>query len=184
MIPETAEEGRLVLYEATDFPRGWRPAVTLLDDAPAIDASVVQHEGRWWMFGSRLDRGHNHSLFVWHAPALTGPWTPHAANPVKTDAGSARSGGTPFVVNGTLYRPSQDSSISYGRRIIVNRVDVLTPTAYAETPVRAVEPPAGSPYPDGLHTLAAVGARTLIDGDREHFVAASLRYKVASRLRR
>jgi hypothetical protein len=184
MLPETGAAGRLVLYEAVDFPRRWRPAATLVEDVPVIDASVVEYGGRWWMFGSRLDQGHNHNLFVWHAPELTGPWTPHAANPVKTDAHSARSAGTPFVAAGQLYRPSQDSSHTYGRRVIVNRVDVLTPTSFSERAVNAVEQPPGSMYPDGLHTLSAVGNRTLIDGNRVHFVAASLRHKVADRLLR
>ena len=102
MLPETAASGNLVLYEALDFPRRWRPAVTMLSGIPAVDPSVIEYAGRWWMFATRLDRGHNHNLFVWHARHLTGPWTPHAANPVKTDARSARSGGTPFIVEGKL----------------------------------------------------------------------------------
>jgi hypothetical protein len=182
MLPETAAAGELVLYEAVDFPHRWRPAITLLSGIPAVDASVIEHAGRWWMFAGRHDQGPNHSLFVWHAPQLTGPWTPHAANPVKTDARSARSGGTPFVSAGQLYRPSQDDSLVYGGRVVLNRVDVLTPTAFAERPVRAIGPRPGSRYPDGLHTLSAAGDRTLIDGNVRHFVRDALRLKVAGQL--
>lgn len=184
MLPETATAGALVLYEAVDFPYGWRPAATLLPAIPAVDASVIKHADRWWMFVTRADRGHNHNLFVFHAPDLFGPWTPHETNPVKTDARAARSGGTPFVSGGRLYRPSQDCSVHYGRRVVVNRVDVLTPSAFAERPVRSVESWAGSPYPDGLHTISSVGDRTLIDGNVRHFVKDALRLKVARRLPR
>ena len=143
MLPETSAAGELVLYEAVDFPHRWRPAVTLLPGIPAVDASVIEHAGRWWMFATRLDRGANNNLFVWYAPQLTGPWTPHAANPVKTDAHSARPGGTPFVSAGQLYRPSQDNSLVYGGRVILNRVDVLTPTAFSERPVKGHRAAAG-----------------------------------------
>jgi hypothetical protein len=184
MLPETSAAGELVLFEAVDFPHRWRRAVTLLPGIPAVDASVIEHGGRWWMFAGIHGRGHNNNLCVWHAPDLTGPWTPHAANPVKTDARSARSGGTPFVSAGRLYRPSQDSSRRYGGRVVINRVDVLTPDAFAERPVRVVGPSQGSPYPHGLHTISTAGDRTLIDGNVLHFVRQDMQGKVAARLRR
>jgi hypothetical protein len=182
MLPETSAAGELVLYEAVEFPRRWRRAATLLPGIPAVDASVIEHGGRWWMFAGIHGHGHNQNLCVWHAPRLTGPWIAHATNPVKTDARSARSGGTPFVSAGQLYRPSQDSSRRYGCRVVLNRVDLLTPTAFAERPVRFVEPRRGSPYPHGLHTISAAGTRTLIDGNVLHFVRGDLQVKLAARL--
>jgi hypothetical protein len=182
LLPETSAAGKLVLYEALDFPRRWRPATTMLDDIPAVDASVIEYGGAWWMFATRSDRGPNHNLFIWHAPRLTGPWTAHARNPVKTDARSARPGGTPFWSEGRLYRPSQDDSHGYGGRVVVNEVEVLTPSAFVERPVRWIEPPRDSAYPDGLHTLAGAGTRTLIDGNRRHFVKETFQRDVAARL--
>lgn len=170
LLPETAAAGRLTLYEAVEFPRRWRPAATLLDGVPAVDATIVQHDGRWWLFATRLDRGANHNLFVWHAPELLGPWTAHQANPVKTDARSARPGGTPYAHDGRLFRPAQDDSFAYGGRIVVNEVDVLTPRLFHERSIQVVAPEPGSPFPDGLHTLSAAAGRTLIDGNRRRFV--------------
>ena len=183
MLPETSAAGELVLYEAVEFPRRWRRVKALLPGVPAVDASVVEHEGRWWMFAGILGRGQNHTLFVWHAPDLTGPWTGHAANPVKTDARSTRSGGTPFVVEGKLYRPSQDCSRRYGGRSVLNRIDVITPASFTERPIKALVPRRGSPYPQGLHTISAVGARTLIDGYGLRFVREDLQRQVATKLR-
>jgi hypothetical protein len=180
MLPETGDARRLTLYEAVEFPYRWRAARTLLEDVPAVDASVVKHDGTWWMFATRIDRGANQNLFIWHAPRLTGPWTAHAANPVKTDARSARSGGTPFVADGRLYRPSQDNSRIYGGQLVLNRVDVLTPTVFSETRVKTLEPRRA--YPDGLHTLSAVGDRTLIDGNRRHLVVPVLRRNIESKV--
>lgn len=181
LLPETAAAGELVLYGAVDFPRRWRPAAIMLENVPAVDASVIDYGGTWWMFATRLDRGPNHNLFIWHAPELAGPWTPHAGNPVKTDARSARPGGTPFVSDGRLYRPSQDDSSGYGGRVVVNEVEVLTPRTFVERPVRWVGPPRGSPYPDGLHTLSRAGTRTLVDGNARHFVKETFWRDVGAR---
>jgi hypothetical protein len=182
MLPETCAANELVLYAAVDFPLGWRRAATLLPGIPAVDASVVRFEGRWWMFATRLDQGANNNLFVWHAPELVGPWAPHAANPVKTDAGSARPGGTPYVVDESLFRPSQDDSSVYGGGIVVNEVEVLTPKLFSERSVGTVRPRPGSPYPDGLHTLSSAGRRTLIDGNKLGFVRQVFANDVARKL--
>jgi hypothetical protein len=184
LLPETAAASTLVLYEPTEFPLRWRPAATLLDGIPVLDASVVQYEGRWWMFGTRLDRGANHNLFLWHAPELVGPWTGHLRNPVKTDSRSSRPAGTPFVVDGRLYRPGQDDSFGYGRQIILNEIQVLTTSHFAETPVRVIGPPPDSPYPDGLHTLSRAGTRTLVDGNIRHFRPLTFRRSISARLPR
>jgi hypothetical protein len=184
MLPETSAAGELVLYEAVDFPHRWRPAATILPGIPAADATIVPYDGRWWMFATRADRGANQNLFVWHAATPMGPWLPHALNPVKTDARSARPAGTPFMVAGRLHRPSQDNARIYGGRVVVNEVEILTPTDFAERRVGFVQPWPGSPYPDGLHTLSAVGGRTLIDGNRRHLVRGALRSNLESKLPR
>lgn len=184
LLPETAAASTLVLYEPTEFPLRWRPAATLLDGIPVLDASVVQFEGRWWMFGTRLDRGANHNLFLWHAPELVGPWTGHLRNPVKTDSRSSRPAGTPFVVDGRLYRPSQDDSLGYGRQIVLNEIQVLTTSHFAETPVGVIGPPPNSPYPDGLHTLSRAGNRTLVDGNIRHFRQWTFRRSISARMPR
>ena len=174
MLPEISASGDLVLYEATAFPYQWRPAAVLLPGVAGVDATVFQHEGLWWIFATRADRGANQNLFVWHASSLTGPWTAHAGNPVKTDARSARPAGTPFVADGRLIRPSQDNSHRYGGRLILNRVDILTPIDFSESAIGVVEPRAvGRRH--GLHTLSAAGNRTLVDANSLRFVKEVMR---------
>ena len=184
MLPETSAARGLVLYQAVEFPNRWRPALDLLPGIPAVDASVVLHEGTWWMFATRRDRGPNNNLFLWHSKAPTGPWIAHDANPVKTDARSARPGGTPFTVDGQLYRPAQDDSGSYGGGLVINRVDVLTPRHFEERPIKRLGPRPGSPARDGFHTLAAAGRRTLVDGNVRHLVPATLGLLVSQKLAR
>jgi hypothetical protein len=182
MLPELSAANELVLYAATSFPTGWEPVATLLTGIRVVDATVVRHLDRWWMFATIADLGAGHNLFLWHAPALAGPWTPHAANPVKTDARSARPGGTPYLVDGVLYRPSQDCSVTYGGAVIVCRIDVLTPREFLETPIRSIAPRADSPHRDGLHTLSSVGGRTLIDSKTTHLVSGVLERQLGGRV--
>jgi hypothetical protein len=183
MLPETSAANELALYRADPFPRTWRRIATLLAGVPVVDASLVEHDGRWWIFATRSDLGDNHSLSIWHATELLGPWNAHRGNPVKTDIRSARSGGTPFVIDGTLYRPAQDGSRTYGGRVILNRVERLTTTEFRETPVVSVTPQRGTAYPDGLHTLSAAGRRTIVDGNVMHLRRDALRRTVLAMVR-
>ena len=87
---------------------------------------------------------------------------------------SARPGGTPFRVGGVLYRPAQDCSSTYGARIIINRVLELGPEVFREEVAATVDPDPCGAYPQGLHTLSAMGDQTLIDGKRSIFAPAQL----------
>jgi hypothetical protein len=180
MVPEIADTSEVRLYRALDFPRRWRLEATLLRDEQVSDATIIQRGEHWWMFGTSRGRGVNSSLRIWYAPKLTGPWTIHALDPVKTDSASARPGGTPFEVNGDLYRPAQDCSRRYGGSLTINRVDALDPACFAETSVRVLQPI--SPYPDGLHTLSAAGSSTLMDGNRVRFIPVAMLRTLDGRL--
>ena len=185
LIPETADAREVALYEATDFPRGWRRRAILLEDVPALDSTVFVHEGRWWLLCTVAEGGQPHlAVHAWHAPDLLGPWAPHPANPLKLDVRSARPAGAPFVHGGVLYRPAQDCARGYGRRVLLNRVDALTPTDFAETPVAVVGPDPAGPYPRGLHTLSGLGPVTLVDGNRGRFDPHAFRAALRRRLGR
>jgi len=136
-IPEVESTREVSLFRADPFPRRWTKVNTLVTDVSAIDPTVFRHEGRWWLTCIDGDGEADANLLVWHAPDLSGPWTPHAANPVKTDVRSARPAGTPFEHEGRLYRPSQDCSRTYGGRILVDRQSI------ALTYLRRHVPPAG-----------------------------------------
>jgi hypothetical protein len=181
MVPETSDLAQVQLYRALEFPRRWTLEATLLRDEQVSDATILSRDGRWWLFGTSRGRGVDEALRIWHAPSVTGPWSLHALDPVKIDAASARPGGTPFEVDGVLYRPAQDCSRRYGGRLTISRVDALDERRFAETPVRTLEPIA--PYRDGLHTLSAAGASTLVDGNRVRLVLEAARHRLAARLR-
>ena len=143
MLPETAENGTVELYRCEELPSRWRLERVLLTNVRAYDATLWQQGDRWWMFVSIASHGTdgNDELYL-YSSAVTplGPWIPHPKNPVVVDTRRARSAGPLFMLDGTLYRPSQDCSGTYGQSISINRVDTLDEHDYQETPVERIEP--------------------------------------------
>lgn len=182
--PETHEAREVALYRAAGIAGPWQRIACLVDGFAALDPTVFEHDGRWWLLCTDHDCGPNSHLHAFFADDLLGPWTSHPANPVKVDVRSARPAGTPFVHDGQLYRPAQDSSATYGGAVVVNRVVSLTPTDFSEEVVKVIDPASQDPSVEGIHTLSAAGEATLVDGKRSRFVLAATRRAVRDRLRR
>ena len=173
-VPETVVDGQVAAFVATRFPDEWRRDRTLLPEVAGIDPTLFPHEGRWWLAAGKRGLFEDVELYLWHAPSPDGPWAPHAANPVKADVRSARPGGRPFVHDGALYRPAQDSARRYGGRIALQRVVRLTPTEFAEETVRLIEARPGDHRPVGPHTLSPIDDDlVLVDACRIRFVPAA-----------
>jgi len=141
MLPETGEAARIELHRAIEFPHEWRLERVLLDGLTAVDATVHIENGLVWLFANVMegdeDRG---QLWLFSSPSLDGQWRPHPRNPIVTDPGTARPAGRLFRRKGVLIRPSQDCRRGYGRAVVLNRVDVLSPSEYRETPMGRIEP--------------------------------------------
>lgn len=182
-VPESGRAGRIEIHRAVRFPEIWERIALVNGSVSAIDSTVFRYNGRWWLACTLIEHELNTNLFLYHAEDLTGPWEAHRCNPVKTDVRSSRPAGTPFFYEGELYRPAQDCSRSYGRRVCVNRVVRLDPIEYVEEEVCTIEPAPGSGYPDGLHTISAADDWTLIDGLRRRFVWTGLVRSIRRRCR-
>jgi hypothetical protein len=178
-VPERAEAREVALYAAVEFPARWIKHAVLLTDIQAVDATLFTHDGLWWLAYTDLALGMADNLSLCYAERLRGPWHRHPRNPVKRDIRSARPGGTPFVHDGQLYRPAQDCSATYGGRVVINRVTRLTPDEFAEEFATTVEPDPTGPFPGALHTLAAAGRFTLVDGRCDRFTAPRVTSAVA-----
>lgn len=180
--PETAAAGEVGLYGLTGDPARLDKVATLVEGVAAVDPTVTFHDGRWWLFFTDGSRDVDADLHIWYADDLPGPWAPHARNPVKVDVRSARPAGTPFTAGGALHRPAMDNSATYGARVVINRVLQLTPDEFQERTV-AVVPPFPGAFGRGIHTLAAAGTVTIVDGKRVRTVPATLPAKLIHRLR-
>ena len=166
LLPEQASTGRLELYIAESFPTSWRWHSTALD-APAADATIVEIEGRWWMFAAvSVDGGiATDDLHLFHAETPLGPWAPHPMNPVVSDVRTARPGGRLYQRDGAWYRVAQDGAVTYGHSIAIIRIDRIDLDGYAETVVDVIRPD-WAPGLVGTHTINTDAGLTAVDALR------------------
>ena len=164
-VPDTLDANEVRLYACIEFPRKWELAATVLQGVSAVDTTLFEFDGRWWLFCMDAQTG-GARLHAYHAQTPFGPWLPHMRNPVKVDVRSARPAGAPFYVNGTLYRPAQDCSRTNVGRIAINRIVDLSPSRFAEVTVAYVEPDRRSRFGTALRTLSFAGEYCVVDGKR------------------
>jgi hypothetical protein len=169
MLPEAWRSGRLTLYRGDEQLADWKAETRIDLDCLPVDATPLWHNGEWWLFYSpaanRVSKT-SHLHVAW-AKSLHGPWTVHPGNPVRIDRSSARPGGRAVVSGGRIMLPVQDCSDTYGGRVRplwINRLDAGSFEAEAGAPLSL--PADAGAYRDGMHTLSACGAVTLIDVKR------------------
>ncbi|XP_059628397.1 glucosamine inositolphosphorylceramide transferase 1 [Cornus florida] len=179
MMPEGSAKGDLRLYRAEKFPLQWKLDKIIMKK-PLVDSFIVNHDGRYWLFGSDhsgIGTKKNGQLEIWYSNSPLGPWKSHKKNPIyNTDKSmGARNGGRPFKHNGNLYRTGQDSGETYGRRVRVFKVEVLTTNEFkeVEVPLGLEEPNKGPNAWNGaryhhldVQQLSSGEWIAVMDGDR------------------
>jgi hypothetical protein len=162
MIPESKGNRTIELYKSAAFPLKWEFQKNLLEGCQAVDPTLIQWQGKWWMFVGRIEtEGASlwDELFLYHSDSpLSDNWTPHPRNPIVSDVKSARPAGRCFVRNGRLYRPSQNSSGHYGYGFNLCEITKLT-----ERIVARVEPKWDKNVVS-THTFNHADGLTIIDG--------------------
>ena len=163
MIPETSQARTIEMYRCNSFPGNWALETVLFRDINAVDTTLAEIDGRWWMFVSVGVEGvrDGFELNLFYAPSPLGPWTAHANNPVKADIG-ARPAGKLVCRNGEWYRPSQSA---YGQSMSFHKILRLDPDVFLETEVARILPD-WTEHLNGTHTFDTEGGLTVIDGLR------------------
>lgn len=146
MMPETAQNRSLDIYRCVEFPHQWEFVQPLMTDVYAVDATLLEHGGKWWLFMNMKEQEDSSSLdqlFIFHADTpLSNDWTAHPQNPVVEGFRRARPGGSFFSHQENLYRPSQDNWMRYGYALNFNRIAKLSETEYEEFCETRFEPSA------------------------------------------
>jgi hypothetical protein len=167
LIPESRVNRTVGLYKCTAFPHKWEFQKNLMEDCQAVDATLIQWQGKWWMFVNQIEtEGASpwDELFLYYSNSpLSDTWTPHQRNPVVSDVRSARPAGRLFLHNGHLYRPSQNCSEHYGYGFNICEITKLTETDYEEKIVSRVEPKWDKSVVS-THTFNYEDGLTVIDG--------------------
>jgi len=165
-MPETSGSGCVSAFVSDDGGGSWAPYRDLLTGFAVVDATLVEHDERWWMFCTKQGDEDQTELYVFFASDWAGPWQPHPLNPVKSDTRSSRPAGACFRIGDDLYRPAQNCARRYGAGLAINRIVELSPTAFREEPVLSLRPSESSPWPHGMHTINSIGGVTIVDGLR------------------
>ena len=164
-VPESTLRGATRIHRLEDDGR-LIPVCDPVPHARLADPTLFKWNGRYWLGCTDLDLGDHDNLCLLHAPAITGPWTPHARWPVKINIRGARSAGMLFDVKGRLFRPGQDCAATYGAAIAIHEIKTLTETDFRESVITVLRPDRSGPFPHGLHTLVHDGERFWVDGKR------------------
>ena len=166
MCPETSESRSVRVYEASNYPLGWRLKATLMQDIATADSMLFEWQGKWWMLTNTDSAGSGDfcsELSIFHADSpFSTNWTPHPLNPILLDSRHARNAG--LLRDGdTLYRVCQRHGFDrYGAGFAIHQIVRLDETGYEETCVQSVSP---SFMPDivGCHHLHSDGGHTVFD---------------------
>lgn len=133
LVPETVAAGSVRVYESTQFPSRWKLKQELIPDVALADPTLFEHEGTWWMFGGKS--GTHDELRLFYADTPFSKWQEHPQSPlIQGDANRARPGGRVVMVNGQLWRVTQDCDPRYGNALRAYPIVKLSRTEYAEDP--------------------------------------------------
>jgi len=167
MLPEQAETGQVVLYEATSFPDKWRRRAVLIDHFAGIDSVLFQYRGTWWLF-TTLGEHYNgdNNLHVFHSSNLFRGFQPHPRNPVKLGVSGSRMAGKILREGEKIVRPSQNCMHRYGGSVVFQEILVLDEANYEERFLREVQQSPRSPFGISVHTINTIGETTVVDGLR------------------
>jgi hypothetical protein len=140
MIPESSQSETVELWECVGFPDRWEKRRNMLEGVSAADSSLLQWNGKWWLF-TNIDRSvlHDHcsELHLFHCDdPVDGAWRPHRRNPVVVDARRARmAGGFLTAPDGRPVRCCQVQGRRYGELVVYCLIEELSETTYIETPL-------------------------------------------------
>ncbi|HYK77846.1 MAG TPA: hypothetical protein VEV16_12785 [Daejeonella sp.] len=162
-IPETSKAGEVSIYEIElQGPNLLNKLKVLLNGQNFVDTSLIKYNNLYWLFTSIS--GSSNELLIFYSDSIFGDFKPHALNPISSDLKNLRGAGSLFIVDGTLYWPSQNHEKNYGGSIIINRIDDLTETSFAYTRLFEILPIA--PYTSGIHNISFSGDLIVVDGRR------------------
>ncbi len=142
MIPEIGKSNSIDLFRCSDFPLKWDFEMKLMENIRAKDTTLFRYNHKWWLFTAVSNSPNNpnfNELYLFYTDNfLKGKWIPHPFNPVVSDDKTARPAGRIFMIEGRIFRPSQDCSGRYGKAFNINEITCLSESSYEEQLVTKV----------------------------------------------
>lgn len=162
-IPESSQSKEVVLYKVNAFqPNLLMRHQVLLKGKEYVDTSILYYNHKYWLFTSVS--GVNNQLYIFYASTVDGDYHAHSMNPIPVDRNACRGAGSLFVVNNTIYRPTQNPTNCYGGSIQINKILNLSETQYAAEPFFEILP--DKEYNRGIHHISFTKDKIVVDGKR------------------
>ena len=168
VFPENAFGGSLWCYEFNQDRSLFFNRKEIIQ-LPLLDSTILKYDNKYWLFATMLGDTFNSDLHIFYADNLFGPYTPHIANPVKSDLNGSRPAGNFIEVDGGIYRPSQNCKNYYGESITINKIKTLTPEKFEEEEYMLIEPNKSDEFNYGIHTINAIDDIIIVDGQKGYF---------------
>ncbi len=173
MICEAYKSKKLTLYKINKANLSLQKIREIFSNHEAIDPTIVKFGEKYWLFYSKKEKPEE-NLYLAYANSLNEDFIQHPKNPIKSCKASARSGGTPFILNNELYRPAQNCQKFYGEKITINKVNILNENDFNEEFCYEILPPKNTNYNQhnffAIHTISSLEDETLIDALQKKFV--------------
>jgi len=136
MIPESSQSMKLSIYECTKFPLEWTKKIDLLNEGFMYDSVIFKYKNIFWLFTTIkrafLSDSADELHLYFNEDLISTEWKSHPQNPIVTDVSNARMAGSIYIKDDKIIRPSQDCSRTYGEKIHLNEILILTKIEYRE----------------------------------------------------
>ncbi len=169
LMPEASKGGQHYAYEIDFDNKRLINRKLIFPDIQLLDASIIFHEGKFWLFATHRGIHSNNQLHIYFSNKWDGPYAPHKLNPVKDNADGSRPAGDFVIVNGQLYRPTQNCKAYYGKSITFNRVLKLSENSFEEVAHIEIRPFKKTDFNYAIHTINFSGNVIVVDRLRRIF---------------
>lgn len=178
VLPEIAEWSLPTIFRLEEGRLEEARSLKLETSEPILDPTLVQHEGRFYLFGNIYARGAN-SLYLWSADRLDDSFALHPASPVRISPVGSRMAGGLLSIEGSLVRPGQDARGGYGNGVCFFDVEELSARSYRERPRGTLK------FHDrkGPHTINFRDGEIVFDWYRDRLAPLAGMRRLAGRLR-
>jgi hypothetical protein len=169
VICESYKSNKLDLYKIDKTTLSLQKIREIFTNLEAIDPTILKFGNKYWLFYSKKERAEE-ELYLAYANSLHENFIQHPKNPIKSCKASARSAGTPFIINDQIYRPAQNCQKFYGEKITINKINILNENDFIEEICYEILPPNSISNSIGIHTISNFGDLTLIDCLKKKFI--------------
>ena len=166
IFPEAGQSGKLSCYEYDPENETIHFVMDILN-LPLRDSTIIKKDGKYWIFGTTSENDKDYKLYVFFSDNLLGPYVSHSGNPIKSGLDGNRPAGNFIVVDGIIYRPTQNCQTVYGESMTINKVIELNEHNVTEELYMTIKINKNNRFNFGMHTIHTINVMNdiiVVDG--------------------